>query len=91
MGLVVILVQLLCFFFRSSLAQFAGIYRLLIVQGLTIVLAIGGLKIAGEGWLAIFLDANVLFMLQLYVHQFMTQLAKKEDDEKAIATAVNTP
>ena len=85
LAIVVLAVQGLALIFRTQLGKFAGIYQLLIVNGLTMVLGVVGLKMTtGMSWLAVLLNSQSLAMAQVYFHQVINQTKKKAEDAQAL-------
>lgn len=77
LGIAVVVVQALLLFFRSSFAKFAGIWQLLIVNGLTLVVGVIALKATGVEWSAALLHSQTIAALQVLGHQVLKQIAKK--------------
>lgn len=79
MAIAVVVVQGLLLFFRSALARFAGIYQLLIVNGLTLIAGILGLKMSGVDWASAILHSQTLAALQVFANQIWKQYQKKDE------------
>lgn len=87
MGIVILLIQGLMLFFRSKLADFAGKWRLSIVYGLSMVLGILALHVAGVDWLTALLHSNTIAAAQVFGHQAYDQFLG--DSAKADVAAAN--
>jgi hypothetical protein len=88
LAIVYFVVQGLALFFRTALAKFAGIYQLLIINGLTLVLGVLAMKLTGVDWVAALLSSGNLALIQLFINQAWKQFTKKAADDKAIAVTV---
>jgi type IV secretory pathway VirB2 component (pilin) len=76
LAIVAVVVQGVLLFFRSSFAKFAGIWQLVIVNGLTLAVGVVALKAQGVEWSAALLHSQTLAALQVLVHQVWKQLSK---------------
>lgn len=72
-------VQLVMKFFRTSLASFAGKYKLVIVYLLSVVSGVMSMKLAGVDLFAAFLHSNTLAAIQVFGNQVYKQFIVKED------------
>ena len=77
MALVAAVVQVVMLFFKTSLANFAGKYRLLIVLGLTLVGSIVGLMTQGVSLAAALVNGATLSAAQVFAHQLYKQFVEK--------------
>lgn len=75
-------VQGILLFFRSSFGNLAGIYQLLIVNGMTLVAGVLALMMSGQTFLQALLNSQTLAMIQVFAHQLRTQFGKKNEDQK---------
>ena len=78
MALAAAIIQGLMLFFRSSMAAFAGKYKLVIVAGLSFVAAFVGGLAAGKPVGAVILDGAVLTALQVFANQAIKQFSEKK-------------
>ena len=86
LAVIALIVQALMFFFRTQLASFAGVWQLIIVNGLTLVGGVVSLMLVDHQiFLQAILNSQVLGMAQIWGHQVYNQIQKKPEDEKAIA------
>jgi len=90
LAIIMVIVQGLAILFRSSLGTIAGIYRLLVVNGLTLLLGIIALKMQGMEWAAVLLNSQTVVAIQVFLHQVFTQY-KKLPLDTAVVKSVNTP
>lgn len=84
LAIAVFVVQGIMLFFRSQLASFAGVWQLLIVNGLTLVFGVLALKLSGVDWVSCLLSSQTLAALQVFIHQLITQIKKHPEDVKKI-------
>lgn len=81
---VAITVQILLLAGRAFLQKVAGIYRVLIMNALTLVGGIIFLRLQGMDWISAALHSQTTAMAQVYFHQFFKQTLKKPKDDYAI-------
>lgn len=74
MAIIAGVVQLLMLFFRTSLSNFAGKWKLLIVSGLTVAATVVGLMSQGMTLLAALVNGATLAAVQVFVHQLWKQI-----------------
>lgn len=77
MALIAAVVQIVMMFFKTSLASFAGKYRLLIVLGLTVVASMVGLMSQGVSFTAALVNGATLSAIQVFAHQVYKQFIEK--------------
>lgn len=77
-GIALLVVQAVMFFFRTKLAEFAGKWRLVIVTGLTLVTVVLGLVATGMPWMAALTNASTASAFSVLLNQFMKQFKKEE-------------
>lgn len=77
LGITAVVLQAVLLFFRTSLASFAGKWRLLIVAGLSLVSGTIALVATGTPFLQALGDANTLAALQVLGHQTIKQFTEK--------------
>ena len=77
MALVAAVVQIVMMFFKTSLANFAGKYRLLIVLGLTLFGSVVGLMSQGVSLAAALVNGATLSAAQVFAHQLYKQFIEK--------------
>ena len=75
-AIVVIVVQGLLLFFRSSFAKFAGISQILIVNGLTLIAGVIALKAQGMELSVALLHSQTIAAFQVFAHQVFKQVSK---------------
>lgn len=78
MGIAAVVVQAIMLFFRSSLGDFAGKYRLLLVYFLSLVSGVLSLKLAGIDFGAAVLHSNTLAAAQVFLNQAVKQFFVKK-------------
>jgi hypothetical protein len=78
-ALAVAVVQGLMLFFRTSLANFAGKWKLVIVSGLSFIMAFLGVMVTGASWQTALFNGAVLSAFQVFANQ-----AYKQATEKAV-------
>jgi len=78
LGIAVVAVQAVLFFFRTKLAEFAGKWRLVIVTGLTVVVGILALVASGVPLMAALTHASTASAFSVLLNQFMKQFKKDE-------------
>lgn len=81
LAVVAFAIQLLLFLFSGPLSSLAGIYKMLIVTGLNLVAGVIALRMQGVEWIPALAHSQVLAMAQVFIHQLLTQVAKKKADE----------
>lgn len=79
LGIAVFVIQGVLLFFRTQLAAFAGKWRLLIVTGLSLVIGVLALSMAGVSWTSALVHANTLAAVQVFIHQLVKQLSEKSE------------
>lgn len=77
LGVSVLIVQLLMAFFGSSLADFAGKYKLLIVYGLSLGATFLASLVSGSSLMSALISGNVLAAAQVFGHQVYSQFFVK--------------
>lgn len=85
LALVAGVVQILMLFFRTSLSNFAGKYRLLIVLALTLVASVVTLMSQGLPLMAALMHGTTLGSLQVLGHQLWKQFVEKKDESAPTA------
>jgi hypothetical protein len=83
MAIIALIVQGLLLMFRSTIGKFAGIYQLLIVNGLTLLAGVIGLKMTGMDWGSALLHSQTLATFQVFAHQVWKQFGKLPADTAA--------
>lgn len=76
LAIVAVVIQALMFFFRTSLADFAGKWKIVIVTGLSLIGGVVGLRLTGVDWLAAIVNSGTLAAAQVFAHQLITQLTE---------------
>lgn len=83
-GIVAGVVQLLMKLFKTPLGNIAGLWRLVIVSGLTAVGLLVGAMVSGESIWAALISAPFVAAAQVFVHQLLKQLGKVEGDSLTV-------
>lgn len=78
-GTVIIIVQSLMLLFKTSLAQYAGKFKLLIVTLLSLVSSIVLSLSSGADFGVIISDATIVSALSVFFHQLYKQFGEKKD------------
>lgn len=78
LALVAGLVQVAMVFFRTSLSNFAGKYKLLVVTGLSVVGVVLAGLMAGESVLVTLFSGVGLAALQVFINQVIKQFSEKQ-------------
>ena len=86
LGLVAFLVQAVNLVLGFVVQRLAGIYRLLILNGMTLVFGVVLLRLQGLGWAECFLHAQTTAMAQVFFHQVINQFLKKPQDDFKLLT-----
>jgi len=86
LGIVALLVQVLVLFFKFLMERLAGIYRLLIMNLLTLVVGIVFLRLQGISWVEAMIHSQTTAMAQVFFHQIIKQFLKKPKDDYAVLT-----
>lgn len=73
-----LVVQLLMKFFNSSLSNFAGKYKLLIVYGLSVASMVIASVVSGGSLVSALINGNVLAAVQVLCHQIYSQFFKND-------------
>lgn len=80
LGIAMIIVQGLMLLFKSSLASFAGKWRLLIVSFLSLASGVIALKLMGVAdWGAVLMHSSTLAAIQVFINQLWKQIFVKAD------------
>lgn len=80
LAMIAAVVQLLMLFFKSTLANFAGRYRLMIVAALTVAASIVGLMSQGMTLTAALINGATLTAVQVLAHQIWKQFVVKKEE-----------
>lgn len=80
-GITLIVVQGIMMFFRTELAAWAGKWRLVVVYGLTIVVGVLALKIAGVSWGECLMHVQTLAAFQVFLNQLWKQIMTPKGDQ----------
>jgi len=84
MGIVALLVQLAMHFFRTSMADFAGVWKWVIVSGLSLIgVVLGGLA-SGSDIMAAVTSGAALAAFQVWIHQFLKALTEPKKMAKSV-------
>jgi enamine deaminase RidA (YjgF/YER057c/UK114 family) len=75
-AIIVIAVQGLLLFFRSSFAKFSGAFQILIVNGLTLIAGVIALKAQGMELSVALLHSQTIAAFQVFAHQVLKQVSK---------------
>jgi enamine deaminase RidA (YjgF/YER057c/UK114 family) len=75
-AIIVIVVQGLLLFFRSSFAKFSGAFQLLIVNGLTLIAGVIAMKAQGMELSVALLHSQTIAAFQVFAHQVLKQVSK---------------
>lgn len=78
MGIAVAVTQILMLFFSTSLSDFAGAYKLVIVTGLTVVATLLGNLVTGNSLVQALLNGATLAAIQVFIHQIYVQFIQKK-------------
>jgi len=76
LGGIAAVLQLAMKFFQTPLAKFAGVWRLTIVAGLSVIATVLGLMVQGQEFLPSLLSGGVLAAVQVFGHQIFKQIKK---------------
>lgn len=79
-GIVVGVVQLITRLFKTPLGNIAGLWRLVVVSGLTAVGLLVGALAAGESIWAALISAPFIAAAQVFGHQLLKQIGKLPED-----------
>ena len=82
--IVFVVVKVLALLFRTPLGKFAGLWQLIIINGLMAVLGVLGAKLAGAEWLPSIVSGTNLALVSLFGNQIFKQVFKKGKDEAII-------
>lgn len=80
LGIALLVVQAVMYFFRTSLASFAGKWRLAIVAGLSLVAGTMALFASGVPWQMALMHANTLGAFNVFLNQMFKQFVQKADE-----------
>lgn len=81
LGIVALVIQGLMLLLRTPLMAFAGVWRLIIVSGLSMVGGVIAQLAQGVGWLPALLNSATLAAVQVFVHQIVAQVKKAPADK----------
>jgi len=84
LGIAGVLVQGLLLLFRSQFVKMDGKQKLMLVQFLSVVAGMVGLKSQGIDWAAAFMHANTLGAVQVFAHQIYKQFFDRSADKYAL-------
>jgi hypothetical protein len=88
LGVLALAVQILLGCLRFWIVRISGIYRLIVLNVLTLVLGVFWLHLQGFSWLESLLHAQTTAMAQVFVHQFFKQIMRKPKDDYVLAVKV---
>ncbi len=77
LGIAVAITQALMLFFRTPLANFAGKWRLVVLTGLSLVVCVLALRVAGVDWLTALVHSSTLTTAQVFGNQMFKQFKKE--------------
>lgn len=86
LGLIAVIAQALVLAFKFLLERLSGIYRLLILNLLTLGIGIVLLRLQGMNWVETLLHSQTTAMAQVFFHQIIKQVLKKPRDDYAVLT-----
>lgn len=87
LGLAVAITQGFMLFFRTEMANFTGKWKLTIVLGLSMAVGIMTLRTSGASWSAALFNSATLAAVQVFGHQLMKQLSKKDTSPTPLKAA----
>jgi hypothetical protein len=76
-ALAVAVVQGLMLFFRTPLANFAGKWKLVVVSGLSFIMAFLAIMVTGASWQSALFNGAVLSAFQVFANQAYKQATEK--------------
>lgn len=83
LAIVAVCVQLVMMLFRTSLMDFAGKWKLLIVAILSLVGSFIAVMAGGGTWVQALLDGATITAIQVLIHQVYVQFISKKDEVKS--------
>lgn len=84
LGVAGVAVQGLLLLFRSKFVKMDGKQKLMVVQFLSVLAGMVGLRTQGIDWAAAFLHANTLGAVQVFAHQIYKQFFDRSSEKYAL-------